>query len=268
MTILNFIFKFYILVLIFRWIFTSQELYFNPFGKLVASLTEPIFSNLFKGKSKITTDRYIPLFIILMVFFQFLVNYLITYSFPLVVLVGTIQDNLSFLTVFLIIAIILGAGVGKRVQSYYSIYFYRIGLPWVKFTRKLIPISDNRIVIPAIILLIVVYGIIIVGLNIFVDFAMTGNFYTLNALNRFFKGSLYMIDSLLLCLFWLIVIRALISWVSPDPRNPVVQIIFALTEPVLAPFRRIIPPLGFIDLSAIVVLIVIEILRNLIFRIS
>lgn len=268
MSILNFIFKFYIVVLIFRWIFTSQELYFNPFGKLVASLTEPVFSNIFKGKSKATTDRYIPLFILFMVFLQFLVDYLITYSPPIIVLVGTIQDNLSFLTIFLIIAIILGAGVGKRVQSYYSIYFYRIGLPWVKITRKLIPISDNRIIIPAIILLVVLYGIIIVCLNILVDFVIMGDFSAINALSRFMKGSLYMIDSLLLYLFWLIVIRALISWVSPDPRNPIVQVIYALTEPVLAPFRRVIPPLGFIDISAIVVLILIELLRSLIFRIS
>jgi len=65
---------------------------------------------------------------------------------------------------------------------------------------------------------------------------------------------------------WLVVFRALISWVSPDPRNPVVQILYSLTEPILAPFRKFIPPIGFIDLSALVAIVVLEVLRNLIIR--
>jgi YggT family protein len=40
---------------------------------------------------------------------------------------------------------------------------------------------------------------------------------------------------------WLIIIRALLSWVNPDPFNPIIQFLYAVTEPMLAPFRRIIP---------------------------
>lgn len=42
-------------------------------------------------------------------------------------------------------------------------------------------------------------------------------------------------------LWWLIIIRALVSWVNPDPYNPVVQFLYKTTEPFLIPFRRIIP---------------------------
>ncbi len=42
-------------------------------------------------------------------------------------------------------------------------------------------------------------------------------------------------------LWWLIVIRALLSWVSPDPNNQIVQFIERVTEPVLYPFRQLIP---------------------------
>jgi YggT family protein len=65
--------------------------------------------------------------------------------------------------------------------------------------------------------------------------------------------------------------RAILSWFpySPEsPLNPVRRVIFALTEPVLAPFRRIIPPVGMFDLSFIVAFIVVElVVQNVLSRI-
>jgi len=61
---------------------------------------------------------------------------------------------------------------------------------------------------------------------------------------------------------WIIIIRALISWVSPDPYNPVVQILYRLTEPVLAPIRYRMPDFGGMDISPIVVLLVIFFLQS------
>ena len=62
---------------------------------------------------------------------------------------------------------------------------------------------------------------------------------------------------------WVIVIRALISWVSPDPRNPIVQILAKLTEPVLRPLRRLLPPhkTGNIDVSPILAILLIQLMR-------
>jgi YggT family protein len=59
--------------------------------------------------------------------------------------------------------------------------------------------------------------------------------------------------------------RALLSWFpySPSsPLNPVRRMVFTVTEPVLAPFRRIIPPIGMIDLSFLVAIIVVQIFVN------
>ncbi len=55
----------------------------------------------------------------------------------------------------------------------------------------------------------------------------------------------------------IIIIRALISWVNPDPYNPIVSFLYRLTEPVLRYARRIIPPIGGIDLSPILVFVII-----------
>ena len=62
-----------------------------------------------------------------------------------------------------------------------------------------------------------------------------------------------------------IIVRALISWVSPDPRNPIVQFLAVVTEPVLAPLRRLVPPrvFGGLDLSPILAIVLISLLRGI-----
>lgn len=59
---------------------------------------------------------------------------------------------------------------------------------------------------------------------------------------------------------WVIIAAALISWVSPDPRNPIVAFLRIATEPVLAPVRRLLPPwkTGGLDLSPLIVLVAIQ----------
>lgn len=70
-------------------------------------------------------------------------------------------------------------------------------------------------------------------------------------------------DVLLNVYSWLIIARAIISWVSPDPYNPIVNFLYMVTEPILRPARRIIPPIGgTIDISPIVVLLLLMFLRQ------
>ena len=58
---------------------------------------------------------------------------------------------------------------------------------------------------------------------------------------------------------WIVIIAALISWVNPDPRNPIVRFLYGVTEPLFRPFRRLLPPsrTGGIDLSPLFVILVI-----------
>lgn len=56
----------------------------------------------------------------------------------------------------------------------------------------------------------------------------------------------------------LIVIRAIISWVNPDPFNPIVKFLQAATEPFLRPLRRFIPPIGGgLDLTPMVLILIV-----------
>ncbi len=65
---------------------------------------------------------------------------------------------------------------------------------------------------------------------------------------------------------WVLIIRVLISWVSPDPFNPIVQFLIRATDPVLEPARRIIPTIGPLDISPIVVLLVLQALQHFLVR--
>jgi len=67
-----------------------------------------------------------------------------------------------------------------------------------------------------------------------------------------------LLDLVLWAYMWVIIIRALLSWVNPDPWNPVVQFLTRITEPVLAPIRRYVPSWRMgLDLSPLVAILAI-----------
>jgi len=69
------------------------------------------------------------------------------------------------------------------------------------------------------------------------------------------------LDFVLSAYFWIVIISALLSWVNPDPYNPVVRFLRGITEPVFYKIRRWIPfaVVGGIDLSPIVVILAIKV---------
>lgn len=75
------------------------------------------------------------------------------------------------------------------------------------------------------------------------------------------------IDTLLEVYKWVIIIAALISWVNPDPYNPIVRFLYSVTEPVLRPIRRLIGyRLGPIDISPIIVILAIIFIQSFLVR--
>ncbi|MGL5420263.1 MAG: YggT family protein, partial [Plesiomonas shigelloides] len=63
-------------------------------------------------------------------------------------------------------------------------------------------------------------------------------------------------------IFWVLLIRALLSWVSQG-RSPMDYVLYQLTEPMLAPLRRILPPMGGLDLSVMLLSIILIALNYL-----
>lgn len=82
-------------------------------------------------------------------------------------------------------------------------------------------------------------------------------------LSNFIRALASIVDIVLSIFYWLILIRALISWVNPDPYNAVVQFLYKATEPVLTPIRRLLPSMG-IDVSPIIAFLLIIFLKGFI----
>lgn len=84
------------------------------------------------------------------------------------------------------------------------------------------------------------------------------------ALLGYFLGALATILNIVLTLYmWVIIARAVLSWVSPDPYNPIVRFIYSVTEPVLSQIRRRLPvSFSGIDFSPIIVFLIIIFLQN------
>ena len=66
-----------------------------------------------------------------------------------------------------------------------------------------------------------------------------------------------LLSSLISFFIFLFIAKAVLSWVSPDPYNPIVQFINNCTEPILRYVRRVIPPLGMFDISIIIAILIL-----------
>ena len=85
---------------------------------------------------------------------------------------------------------------------------------------------------------------------------------------NFITAVAYILDVLLNIIYWLVLIRALISWVNPDPLNPIVQFLNKTTEPILEPIRKRLPinfRLG-IDISPIIVILATIFLKSFLIK--
>jgi len=86
-------------------------------------------------------------------------------------------------------------------------------------------------------------------------------------MGNFVTALVKIIDMGLTLYMWIIVARALISWVNPDPYNPIVMFLYRATEPVMAPIRRWLPLRGLgIDVSPIIVIAAIVFLQSFLLK--
>ena len=88
-------------------------------------------------------------------------------------------------------------------------------------------------------------------------------FYSVFILGNLLQATAQILNIILQLYMWVIIIRALLSWVNPDPYNPIVQFLYSITEPVLYRIRQLIPMSGIgIDFSPIIVLLAIVFLQG------
>ena len=106
----------------------------------------------------------------------------------------------------------------------------------------------------------IIFAFVVAVAKIFV-LSLVINFY-ITVVAMLISALAIVITTTFKLLFWILVIRAILSWVSKG-QNPIEAVMIQLTEPLLSPVRRVIPAMGGLDLSMLVVLLGLQFLEKL-----
>lgn len=80
--------------------------------------------------------------------------------------------------------------------------------------------------------------------------------------SNFIKAIADLLNFVLGAYVWIVIARAVISWVNADPYNPVVRFLHQVTDPLLSRIRRVVPIMGGLDLSPMILILAIVFLQN------
>jgi YggT family protein len=236
----------YVILLFVRMFAASSERYDSVLG-LVFRATDGVVTPLAAQAGR----RYAPWVPLLLICALLIVKGLLLRSIPAALQGFT--DTL--LQLYVLIFIIISA-----IREFYVNPIASFGQRIVRPIRTMVTtVSQHR---PTVNLLAVV-GLVVV--HVLATMLLSGLFGSgVVTVKQALVHSLGLILNLTQFFFWVIFINALLSWVSPDPLNPVVQLMALLSAPVVDPIRRITPPLGgALDFSPMIALFLLMILNRL-----
>lgn len=127
--------------------------------------------------------------------------------------------------------------------------------------RRLFPIGGMIDLSPIIVILILLFLRIMIVQTLYYISSASQNIEGLVILGIFIYAVATILNMIINVIIFIVIVRAILSWISPDPRNPIVLSIYALSEPLLRPIKRILPQMGMIDLSPIFVILILFLLK-------
>ena len=236
--LLVFVIDIYIILLFVRIFTTERERYDSVLG-LVFTATDPIIRQL----RPLLPWRSVSITALLVIVALLLLKVLLGYHI-LMVLRG-VADTLLQLYVLIIIII-------ATVREYYinpiANLAQRLVRPVHTVAAQIAP-HPRAINLISVGLLVLAHAIV----RLIIRDLMGGSGHEV-----FIISSLHLIVNLTVFFTYVIVINALLSWVSPDPLNPIVQLLTLIAAPITDPIRRVVPPLGgVIDLSPVLAILVL-----------
>lgn len=164
-------------------------------------------------------------------------------------------DTLFSIYIFAVVLRFLFQWSGADYQNPLSQLLIRITHPPLRLIRRVVP-SMGRVDTAALVLMLVLQM-----LSTTLIFLIQGAAPSPAAIGVW--GVTQLLELVLNLYFYAILIRTLLSWVGPLPYNPAVSLLYSLTEPLLSASRRLLPPTGGIDLSPIVPLIGLQLVKML-----
>lgn len=257
MSIVAGILELLVMLLLVRLLVRPAEAFFHPMYRLLYKITDPILL-----PSRYLTRTQSQGVLVTVLALTLLKGLIYSASGQMSFSRGIAQSSLELVhllfqayMVLWVVAVLGGQTYGSPLGQVVARAFIPLDslLGYLGFPRR-------RILMGSFLLLWFLFVIFATGLrSVFVlqDFPPAELF-----LAGFFEGLLLLIGLFPFPGFFSLVLvaGALLSWVNPDPRNPIVHAIYGISEPLLAPFRRFIPNLGGIDFSPLAALLAFQIL--------
>jgi len=263
--IIDFVVNGLIVLFLMKLVVDPREFFFNSALRPVDLITDPILERL---RRYIRPTRYgmdyTPFAgIVILIIFHVLSHWILTPSGFLIAAVNSFQKLLFFLIRFFTFSIFVLIMVPVYSRNPISSFLKKLIIPFEKPFRKLTDSSDTK---PSLITALIVALFAGVVLNLLLTSFQSPSFmqYVSFWKNWFLSAITIVIVGVSVYRFIILLLIAavVLSWVNADMRNPFINLVFVLTEPMLLPFRRVIPPAGGLDLSPWVASLVIGILGN------
>lgn len=106
-----------------------------------------------------------------------------------------------------------------------------------------------------------VLAIIIQAITFFlILFALNGGVPAINPLTLLSWSVLNVLDLIVKIYFWSVIAVVVVSWIAPQSNHPAIQLVAQITEPVMRPVRSVMPSLGGLDLSPIIVFLILNVI--------
>jgi YggT family protein len=166
---------------------------------------------------------------------------------------GALIYLISTLTDLYVTAILLRLLLQWVKADFYnplSQFLVKITNPVIIPARRLIP-SIGKLDTASVVVMLLLEMLQLIIINLLSESEYGFQFLLLFAIQK-------LLIALLLTYFILIIARVIVSWIASNSRHPLIPLIYQLTEPVLRPINRLVPPLGGVDLSPLFALIALR----------
>ena len=243
-----------VILILLRLLIRPNEAFFNQIFSLLYRITDP----LLVPAGYIMRDDRKKIFITVLCLV--LIRALLYMTKPMPFITGA---GISFMSLFQLlykfymviwfISVITKQGYGSSFMDILQRAFKPVSTTAQKFG-----ISMRHFSVFSFLFLWVIYSLLSFIIHYFISVGVT--FSSFSIVQSFGEGLIIFIGLFPGFFSLIIIAAALLSWVSPDPYNPIVQAIYGISEPMLNPFRRIIPNLGGLDVSPIAALLCFQIL--------
>ncbi|MBN1356363.1 YggT family protein [bacterium] len=270
-----------ILALIMKLTLNPREFFFNPFLRPVEYITDPILKPLhrFFRPTAVGWD-YTPLLaIISLVILQTFAIFIFSNNSILMSMVVCAQSVFSLLLQFVTICVIVTLMVPAYGSNPLIKFMIKVLTPFIRIFGFLSKTENGKIVAAFLGILMIAFLIwhflvityhqlipldvlrpdLLTSLRIGKHVNISDSAFSLSVLVYSLSDVLLTVIAVYQFLVFLLIANCVLSWIDLDARNPVVQFVFALTEPILAPVRRLFPTLSGIDISPLIVIAIISI---------